>query len=197
MLVECTAHLGWNSPLGRGAVLKAKVSLNSQLNPSDQKIIWNPMENSTCVIWRPQQRHQWGLGEKVKITEIKITSSESDECEPVWERRDRRCSHSYMSWDIYAPDLSAWRKSDETSKLHPMSSESRRQHPCGISIYTAAGVWRAALTEQGSQLQSALPCLSFSPSSSGCAAAGPAALWAAKHSPRVCTSTSEAASTAC
>lgn len=39
-----TVHLGWNSPLGRGAELKAKVSLNSHLNPSDQKIMPNPMD---------------------------------------------------------------------------------------------------------------------------------------------------------
>lgn len=72
-----------------------------------------------------------------------------------------------MSWDIYAPDLSARRKSDETSKLHPMSSESRQQHPCGISIYTAAGVCRSCTDRAGSEpLLLFVPF--FPPGSSGC-----------------------------
>lgn len=132
------------------------------------------------------------LGEKVKITEIKITSSEYDEFEPVWERQDRRSSHSYMSWDIYAPDLSAWRKSDETSKLHPMSSESRQQHPCRISIYTAAGVWRSCTERAGLWTTICLffP-LFFSQLQWMCSSGtGSTALWAANHSPRACKSLS-------
>lgn len=124
MLGECipnahTAHLGWNSPLGRGAVLKSRYQFTLQPFRSEDNMKssgklhlcdWETSAEKSVGLWDFAF-----LGGKAKLTDIKITSSEPDDSEPVWDRRDRRCSHSSMSWDIYAPDLSAWRKSDETS----------------------------------------------------------------------------------
>lgn len=86
-------------------------------------------------------------GRSLRLKSLPLNLMDLSGCER-WEM-EGRCSHTYMSLYIYAPNLSAECKSDKTSKLHPTSSESKQQHSCGISIYTAAGVWRSFTRKAG------------------------------------------------
>lgn len=183
-----TAHLGWNSPLARGAVLKAKASLNSHLNPSDQKITWNPMDFigfhwklHLCDLETSAEKSVWLWVRKqrsLKLKSLPLDLMNQSQCE-----RGETEDVLIVIWaGIFM--LQTW--------VHGVNR--MRQVNCtqwavkaGSSIHVESqftpqlGSAGAAVTEQGSELQSAFPSLFFfffffSPSSSGCGPAGRSAV---------------------